>query len=353
MLPFLGVLLPLSVFVFPSFRARRLTDSSILKSLAEIDWVGAVLHAGTFTLLPVALTLSGSVFAWKSAGAITLWVFAGLFLIAYVLQQGFCLFTTRARRIFPGHLVLNRTVGLANLGTCCAALAYSVGLYYFPVFFAFTRGHGPIGTAVRFLPFIGVFIASILLSSVLLTVIRRYKILYMIAGPLILTSGALITTQMKPTASERVIMGFEALLGFGVGLIYSHAMSISSVSLPTEEVFAASCLANLSMLGTIAIAVGLEGSVFQNEGMRSLKQAVGDLGFSDKELREALGGVASPLFAELDPAVRELVYASVTSTIKTPFHLVVAAGTTCTLLSWAMKWEKLNFRKNKDRKSVV
>lgn len=342
-LPILGLCLVPIWLVFPSYTVPRRPGVTLLHQIWNIDWVGAVLHMATITLLALALTLSGSKYEWNSGSAVALWVLAGICLFSYVSQQFFCILTTPQRRIFPGHLLKNHTVAFANLGSFCAAIAYSVGLYYFPVFFAFARGHSPVESAVRFLPFIGVFIAGTLISGGLLPVIGRYKIMYMIGGPIILTAGALITTQMDPSISETAVMGFEALLGFGVGMVFSYSMPISTAVLPPEEYFAAACLSNLSTLGTISISLSIAGSVFQNMGHKLLREA----GFDDNDIELALGGVASPAWKNSDSATQEQAVSAVTWAINTVFYLVLASGTICTIASLAMKWEKLDFRKVK------
>lgn len=346
-LPILGALLVPIWLVFPSYKVPRPAGLTLWAQLAGIDWVGAVLHAGSFLTLSMAMTFSGSKYDWSDGSAIALWVVGGLCLCCYVIQQKFSILTTPAKRIFPGHLLRNHTVASANLGSFCAAFGYSVGLYYFPVFFSLVRGHSPVQSAVRFLPFIGVFIAGSIVSGGLLPVIGRYKIMYMIGGPVILLAGALITTQMRPTATDRTIMGLEAVLGLGVGMIFSYSMPISTAALPPEEIMAAACLSNLSTLGTISFSLSIAGVVFQNVGHRLLKEAIGPYGFSAQDIKLALGGADSPIWEESNPAIQELAVSAVAWAINTVFWLVLTAGAICTVASLAMSWEKLDFRRAK------
>lgn len=346
-LPIEGLFLVPIWFVFPSYTVPKPAGLTRWTQLARIDWVGAVLHAGSFLTLSMAMTFSGSKYDWSDGSAIALWVVGSLTLCCYVIQQKFSIFTTPSRRIFPGHLLKNHTVASANMGSFCAAFGYSIGLYYFPVFFSLVRGHSPVQSAVHFLPFIGVFIGGSIVSGVLLPVIGRYKIMYMIGGPIILTSGALITTQMRPSASESTVMGLEALLGLGAGLVFSYAMPISTAVLPLEELMAAACLSNLSTLGTISLSLSVTGVVFQNVGYHLLKDAIGPYGFSEQDIKLALGGAASPIWEKSDPAIQELAISAVAWPINTVFWLVLTAGAICTVASLAISWEKLDFRKAK------
>lgn len=342
-LPILGALLVPIWLVFPSYNIPSHDGSSRWERLVQMDWVGAILHMGASLSLALALTLSGSEYSWNSGSTIALWVVAGLCLCSYVLQQTFSIFTTPQMRIFPGHLLKNRTVASANLGSLCAAVGYSVGLYYFPVFFALVRGHGQVESSVRFLPFMGVFIAGVLVSGNLLPVVGRFKIMYMIGEPVIFLAGILITTQLRPSVSEGTMMGLEALLGFGVGTVFNYGTPISTAVLPPQERLAAVCLAYLATLGMTCMALSIAGAVFQNVGYRLLKNALASYDFSDHDIRLALGGAVSPIWSQSDSAVQEAASSALCWTVNTVFWLVVAAGAVGTVAALLMSAERLDF----------
>lgn len=346
-IPVVGALLVPIWLVFPSYTIPRRDALSRWQRLGQVDWVGAILHVGTTLTLALALTLSGSEYMWDSGSAIALWVIAGLCLCSYVLQQTFSNFTTPQRRIFPGHLLKNHTVASANLGSLCAAVGYSVGLYYFPVFFALVRGRGPVESAVRFLPFIGAFIAGVVISGGLLPVIGRYKIMYVIGESIMLIAGAVITSQLRPSVGEGTVMGLETLLGFGVGSVFNYATPISAAVLPPQELLAAVCLSNLANLGMICVGLSIAGAVFQNVGFRLLKDALASYEFSDHEIRLALGGAASPVWSQNDPAVQEAALSALCWAINTVFWLIVAAGAMGTVAALLMSRERLDFHGRK------
>jgi hypothetical protein len=72
--------------------------------LAHIDLVGAVLHAGSFLTLYLAMSISGFGHVWSDGSAIALWVIGSLNLCCYVIRRKFSTFTTPSRRAIPGKL---------------------------------------------------------------------------------------------------------------------------------------------------------------------------------------------------------------------------------------------------------
>lgn len=149
-LPLAGLFTPVWLLVFPSHNpAPSLT---VIKKLLTLDWAGALLNAATYTLFIVALTFSGARFAWSSSTVIVIWAIWGACVMAFVLQQTFSIFTSPERRIFPVHLLRHFDFILLYIATSCSAVANAVAIYYIPLFFAFTRGDGPLQAAVRLLP---------------------------------------------------------------------------------------------------------------------------------------------------------------------------------------------------------
>lgn len=59
-----------------------------------------------------------------------------------------------------------------------------------------------------------------MLSGVLLPKIGYYEPFYIVAGALVLVGGSLMT-QIAPATDDSALMGYQVLLGFGVGLVFA------------------------------------------------------------------------------------------------------------------------------------
>ncbi len=337
-LPLAGVLSPVYFFIFPSFVPRA--DIPIKEKILSLDWVGSVLNAGTFVFFMTALTFSGSLYAWNSATAIGLWVTWGVVLIAYILQQGFKILTTEERRIFPVHFLRSRTMVLLFVATGGASAAVAVTLYFVPLFFQFTRGDNALDAAVRLLPFICVYIFSVMFAGGLLPKVGWYTPWYTVGGALILIGGALMYTIGVDTTPQQVY-GYEALIAVGTGIVFQNAYAVASAKVPDSEKPNAIGFINVSQIGTIAIALAMAGALFQNLGFSALKDALSEFGLPDGALRSALAGTGSSILRGTSPEMSALAIGAVADTISKVFALVMAAGALVLVSSFFMRWERL------------
>ncbi|KAI0134247.1 major facilitator superfamily transporter [Xylariales sp. AK1849] len=330
------------LFFYPSYRIP--SKKSTLTHIKEIDWVGCILWIGMFVLFGLGTIFSGPTWPWNSGASISVWALFGLAVIAFMIQQGFSLFTSPERRAFPVPLLSKRTVVLPSICAMCAAVAYGVTLYYTPIYFAFTRGSDPLQAAVRLLPFIGVFIFMIFFSGGLLPAVRYYQPIFVFGAICMLVAGGLQQT-IKPETSEGSIMGFEALLAAGLGLMWQIALPISSVVLPAHERLDAAALFNMAQIGGASISIAMAGTIYQNIGFDLVGTAVAGMGFAGSDVRELLSGADSPILAAGNPEILALVVGAITKTILRCFYINIAAGAICFLAACCMRLEALDFKK--------
>ncbi|KAL4803390.1 major facilitator superfamily domain-containing protein [Aspergillus unguis] len=343
-LPWVGLALALVLFCIPSKYLGP--DIPIFQRLRRIDPLGVFLNMASPILFAVALEFSGSVWEWSAGSTIAVWVIFILVTIAWALQQIFCVFTTPTERSIPLHLLTRLDLLPLWIASGCAGASYAVTLYYTPLYFAFARGHDALQQTVRILPFILVFIFVVILVGGALPKVGYYATFYLIAGSMTISSGAAMANTMDdPTTKESVIMGLEALIGIGLGCSFQHGVGISNVlnaKSPRDKVDSA-ILFNMAQMGAIAIVLAVAGCVFQNVGFSLLKDAVGEKGYSDADLREALAGVSSVVWQSRDPEVLRRGIEAVSKVIAREFYLVVAGGVICLVCSWAMGWERLDY----------
>ncbi len=337
-LPLAALCSPIYIFVTPKFNMQPAISGP--EKLAHVDWVGAFLNAGTFCLFVVVLTFAGSTWSWDSAGPITLWVVFGVFLVSYALQSTFSISTTPERRLFPVQFLKSRTMVLLYFTTAAAATGLAVTIYYIPLFFQFTKDDSAIQAAVRLLPFITLNIFFTMFSGALLPVFGRYMPWYIPSGILMLVGGVLMFL-ITPTTSTSAIYGFEILIAVGGGLTQQIGYSIAAASVRPHEVPAAIGFINVAQIGSLAIALSIAGSIFQNVGFSNLKAALAAYNFSDADIRNALAGTQSTILTQGDGTVIGIAVASIASTISKLFALVIASGALIIVSSIFMKREKL------------
>ncbi|PTU21457.1 hypothetical protein P175DRAFT_0476589 [Aspergillus ochraceoroseus IBT 24754] len=341
-LPWTGLCAVVSFVCLPSKYIGP--DIPLFHRLSRIDPLGIAFNMAVPVLFALALEFSGPIWPWGSASSITVWVLFGVVFIAWALQQYFCILTTPEQRAFPLHLLSRFDLLPLWWASGCAGAAYGVTLYYIPLFFAFTRGLDPLQQTVRILPFILVFIVVAMLVGGLLPILGRYNLIYIAGGVSMIAGAGAMAGTLTRTLSETQILGLEALIGIGLGCSFQHGIGISNVinRNPQDRVDSA-VLSNMAQTGSIAIVLAVAGSIFQNVGYALLVDAIGDRGYSDDELRQALAGVTSVVWESPDPEVQIGVVDAVAEVIAREFYLVVAAGVLCLVCGLAMRWEKLDY----------
>ncbi|KAL5356108.1 major facilitator superfamily domain-containing protein [Aspergillus floccosus] len=346
-LPWAGLGLLVVLICFP--RKYLGPDISVAARIAAVDPIGIVLNLAAPILLALALEFSGPIWAWGSAASIACWVVFGVVLVAWGVQQYWCIGTSPSQRAIPVHLLTRVDLLPLWIASGCAGASYAVTLYYLPLFFAFTRGYSALEQTVHLLPFILVFIAVVMSVGGLLPVFGRYNIIYIVAGSTTLAGASVMVATLSPGVSDAQVLGLEALIGVGLGCSLQHGVGISNVinQEPWHRVDSAA-LFNMAQMGGIAIALAAAGPIFQNVGYDMLVDAVGDDGYSQKDLREALAGVSSMVWQSSDPEIVSRGVEAVAGVIAREWYLVVAGGAACLVCGVLMRWERLDYGRQMD-----
>ncbi|KAI1105367.1 MFS general substrate transporter [Jackrogersella minutella] len=345
-IPLSAISLILQVLCCPSYRIP--TNKTGWQSIKEFDHIGNILHTAVCMLFPISCMFLGSIGTWGITSAIATWTVFTFAMVLYAIQQSYSIGTTPENRFLsPCSLLNNRTVLLTWICTMCAAACYGVALYYVPIYFAFSHGLDPLATGIRLMPFIGVFVVTVIVCGVLLSAVRRYKPFFLVGSALLLIGGGLFQTLTIET-SESAVMGFETIIAAGLGMIWQLAVPVCSAFLPgTEDRLDLTVLVNMAQLGGIAASLSIAGMIYQSTGFESLKVSVSNsnIELSEDAIRELLAGVASPILLNGDPEITRLVTSAITDAIKNCLLIVLAFGGLSLLAASTMKWEALQFKK--------
>ncbi|KAJ5648810.1 Major facilitator superfamily domain general substrate transporter [Penicillium longicatenatum] len=347
-LPWVGLSLAAAIFCLP--RKYLGPETPLISRLMAIDPIGIAFNMATPVLFALALEFSGPVWDWGSGASIAVWLIFGVTLIGWIIQQCWCIGTTPEQRAVPVHLLTRIDLLPLWVASGCAGASYAITLYYTPLFFAFARGQSSIQQTVRLLPFVVVFIIVVIIVGGLLPVFGRYNLIYIVAGIATVAGAGAMAGTLSPTVSESHVLGFEALIGVGLGCSFQHGVGVSNViNKNSHDRIDSAVMFNMAQMGGIAIALAVAGSIFQNVGYNLLADALGDEGYSEKDLREALAGVSSAVWQSGNPEVLSRGVDAVATVIGREFYLVVASGAICLVCGLVMKWERLDWGKKKNR----
>ncbi|PKX97839.1 MFS general substrate transporter [Aspergillus novofumigatus IBT 16806] len=333
-----GVTAPIYIFCLPRHGTHR--HEKILPRIRNLDWLGAILNAATYSLFIISCTYSGSTWPWNSGSIIALWVMTGVTIVLFALQQWTAFLTTKEDRIYPVWCLKSRSLILLYIGTAGSSAVLQCNIYYIPLFFEFTKGDDAIAVSARLLPFIFLMIFSSLFSGTLLPRFNVYAVWYLFSG-IIALAGSILLFEISTGTPPRNIYGFEILTGIGCGLTFQAAYAIAmSKSLP-EKATSILGFINVAQLGGGALALAIAGTVFQNVGFDTLQTALGGRGYAAGEIREALGGGYSAILNDGTPEVRAIASEAIGTTIANVFGISIGGSAAVLGAGLLMRWERV------------
>ena len=178
--------------------------------------------------------MGGSLFEWSSATVIVLLVLGVVFLISFVFQQAYCIFTTREHRILPIHYFKTRTLGLMFFLSFAGSPPIMIPVYFLSLFFQFAKGDDALEAAVKLLPFICMAVLFVMVNGAILGKEGHYAPWFLVASPVILAGAVLMYTVDESTSDSRVY-GYSALLGIGAGCLIQMPFVVAQAVVPRAE----------------------------------------------------------------------------------------------------------------------
>ncbi|KAF7314002.1 Major facilitator superfamily protein [Mycena chlorophos] len=182
-------------------------------ALRRIDWIGAVLIAGTVTTLMLSLQWGGNTKPWGDKDVIICFVFAGVLAVVFVLWQ---------RRKGDTALIppaIFHSVSMYAIIFYCMLTRFSLLIfsYYIPIFYQADRNYSALRSGVDLLPFSMGGVFSII-GSAQITSRTGYYWMWLVISPLFLALGSGLLYTVSSSTSSGTIVGFQILAGIGTGL---------------------------------------------------------------------------------------------------------------------------------------
>jgi MFS family permease len=331
-----AVCAPAWLFLLPSKDPRP--DIPYKQRATELDYIGAILLMCGLTSFVLAINWGGVKYPWGSGTIIGLFVTSGIIFMLLGIQQVWTIFTTAPRRIIPIQFFRSRTVLILFSTTAASGAAAFVPIYFVPLFFQFTRNDGALDAGVRLLPLIIVMVVLVLANGVLMVKFGYYMPWYTVGGIFTVAGSALMFTVNQNTATGN-IYGYTILIGLGVGMYLQASFSVAQAVVIPEDVPPAVGFLTCAQFVGITTALAIANNVFLNQSASEIAQILPNM--SSEDIQSAIEGAASTFVASLSPDLQSRVLGAIVNAISTTYVLVIAAGSLVTLLSLALKREKL------------
>ncbi|EKV04832.1 MFS transporter, putative [Penicillium digitatum] len=308
-----GVMSPVYIFLLPSLPRPAGEGRSFLKKLLRLDWVGTVISAGMHTSTILFIVFGGVEWSWKDGRNIALYVVSAVCTIAFVLSQYFCVGTTKQDRLFPSEFLRNPTMTLLYVIMACGGAALFVAVYYIPLHFQFVHGDSGVMSAVRLLPFVCFYVATILLCGYAMPKTGFFIIWYLMSGVFMLIGAVLIYTVRLDTSPSNV-HGYSILMGLGMTIVTPDRV--------------AECIQfmNIGQGQSHLLGLAIASAIFQTKTFSGLTALLGDKGYSRADIQGAIAGTQSTLMERLPPALKTAALKVIVSSISDVYVMAISAG---------------------------
>src|SRR5450755_960894 len=179
----------------------------------RIDYLGALLLAGSATAIVLLTSWGGTTFGWDSGVIIGLGVLAILLAVAWWISAG-----RAAEPVLPRRLFRNPVFRVSSAVGFAAGFALFGAIAFLPLYLQVVRGVTPTISGVYLLPMVvGLLITSVT-SGQLISRLGRYRI-YPIIGTAVVTIALVLLSTLTENTSTLKLAACLFVFGCGLGLI--------------------------------------------------------------------------------------------------------------------------------------
>jgi MFS family permease len=324
-----GAFTPIYLFLLPSL--PRQPGTTFMQKVKSLDWLGTVLTAGLYVSFTLAFTFGGAIWDWKDGRVIALIVVFGVLTIAFGVTQYYSVFTNENDRLFPCEFICSLQLILLYVCMACGGAALFVSVYYIPLYFLFVHGDSGIQAAVRLLPFICFYVATILLCGAAMGRTGYHMVWYLVSGIFLTCGGATMYTVRADTPVTH-IYGYAILLGLGMTTTQA-GYAVGPLRVKPDRVAEVIQFLNISQGQSQLIGLTIASAIFQSITFSRLKTVLAGTGYPDSEIQAAIAGAKSTVLQTTTPELRAQCIDVIVQSIDYAWVLVIAAGALYTLCS--------------------
>ncbi|KAK7946819.1 uncharacterized protein PG986_011140 [Apiospora aurea] len=202
---------------------------------------------------------------------------------------------------------------------------YFTLVYFFPIYFQAVRDSSAVESGIRNIPLIlGVSLFTIVSTS-LMARTRQWMPLFVV-GALLMVAGSALILNLGRASPAKEWIGFQALVGIGVGISMEIALVANQKNLPFDDIPATIGLTMFFELAGGAVFVSAGEAIFANGLLASLRRTApsldgaGALHYGALDIGEAFGAEATHVVDSYMVGLRQtftmvLVCATVTAAI--------------------------------------
>ncbi|KAK8190522.1 putative MFS multidrug transporter [Phyllosticta capitalensis] len=259
-LPIAGVTSVLIMFVLKNTPPPRNAGLTLREKIIQLDPLGQVLFMPSIICLILALQWGGNKYAWSNWRIIFLFCMFGVLILGFIGVQ---MRNKNDTATIAPRVVSQRTVASALWFTFCNSSSMFVFVYYLPIWFQAIKGASAVHSGVMNLPLVLSLVVASIFTGISVSKLGYYTP-FMIASSVVVSVGAGMLTTFRVNTGHPAWIGYQVLLGFGLGLgMQQTNIAIQNVLSRVDVPIGTTCLFFSQQLGgAVFVAVGQ--SIFTN-----------------------------------------------------------------------------------------
>ncbi|KAL4747082.1 hypothetical protein BDW72DRAFT_23669 [Aspergillus terricola var. indicus] len=261
-LPIGGISMAIVAFILQLPEQNQASKGTpLLDRIKQIDFIGAALLIPCIICLLLALQWGGNKYAWSNGRIIGLFVTFGVLAILTIFSQ----IKLGDRATLPPRIMAQRSVITSTTYALLFGGSFFVLVYYLPIFFQSVRGSSAMTSGIQLLPLMLATVVSSVLTGILVTVFGYYTPFLIGSTAIASIGGGLITLYSIDISSGKWI-GYQILLGAGVGAGFQVPMTAVQTSLASKPDDIPQGTAAVMFFQTLggALFIAVAQSLFQN-----------------------------------------------------------------------------------------
>ncbi|USP76676.1 hypothetical protein yc1106_03950 [Curvularia clavata] len=252
-LPLGGVTI-LVVFFLLKLEEQKTKLATWKETVKQLDPLGTLLFLPSITCLLLALEWGAAEYSWSSPRIIALLVVFAVLFIAFMAWQFFTRHTTAT---IPAHIMFQRSVACGGASQFCVGATMLTVSIYIPLWFQAIKGVSAMQSGINTIPLV----LSVVLGSILTGgLVQRfgYYTPFMIFGSIFMAVGVGLITTWDVNTSMGMWIGYQIIVGFGVGSSMQHPNIAVQTVLRKQDVPIGTAILSLcqTLGGAVFTAVG-------------------------------------------------------------------------------------------------
>ncbi|KAL4890272.1 major facilitator superfamily domain-containing protein [Aspergillus ambiguus] len=253
----ISIAIVLSILRLPS--KNQPLSQPLFGRIKELDLIGASILIPAIVCLLLALQWGGNQYPWNNSRIIGLFIGFGLMLFLTVYTQ----IKLGDRATLPPRIMKQRAVIASSSFAMFFGGAFFVLVYYLPIFFQSVRGASAMTSGIQLLPVMLATVVSSVTVGILVTVFGYYTP-FLIGSTAIGSIGAGLITLYSKDISTGKWIGYQILVGAGVGAGFQIPITAVQAALPPDDIPTGSAAVMFFQTLGGALFIAVAQSVFQN-----------------------------------------------------------------------------------------